>query len=133
MTTTNPEQIGTWLLALGGIVGILLSIASLVLAIKKLLEEKPKDLQPLTRADAAQFATRIELQNLKEEIQGVQTLIDKQQNYIQTRFHDLANQLAPLPTQIGILIKQVDKLDSRSERMLTTLETRNPKEAPHED
>jgi hypothetical protein len=124
MEPVSAAQYGIWMFALAATLGVAGTLVGIAVGIKKLFQVAPPDLQVITRKEAEQFATRAELL----EVKGT---IDRLQTYLQARMHELANQLAPIPTQVAILIKQQERLEEkldqagvRQERLLVMLEPR---------
>jgi hypothetical protein len=113
MSSLSPDQLGTFVLGIGALLGFLASAVAVAAGFKKLIEAKPSAEQAITRAESNAFATRAELQKVKEDVLEIKNMIDKQQSYMQSRFHELANQLAPMPTQIAVLLKQQEKLETK--------------------
>ena len=93
MPTLTLDQFGVWMIGLAALVTFGASAVGLALGLRRLLEPR-----------AQYYATRAELLEVKGNI-------DKLQTYIQSRLHELANQMAPIPTQIAGLLKQQERLE----------------------
>lgn len=125
MEPVSAAQYGVWMFALAATLGVIGTLVGIAVGIKKLFEKPPAaptEQQPVTRKEAEAFATKSELQGLKDEVMAVKALVDKTQTYLQDRMHELADKLGAMRTEMAIVLEQQKQSASRQERVLTILE-----------
>jgi hypothetical protein len=107
-SVTQIAGVPELLIGITALVLLAAAIATLAVAVKRLLE--PRHIPQSYKDDVNEMRATM------------MAMLEKQETYLRTRFHEIANFLAPLPTQMAVLTKTHEKIETKLEQNVTKLE-----------